>query len=62
MKNLIGRVPDKVKLLKINGLHLHDYGKEPRPKRKVGHCTILAGDRQAAIAKLGELETALHGE
>ncbi|HEY5666006.1 MAG TPA: 5-(carboxyamino)imidazole ribonucleotide synthase [Gammaproteobacteria bacterium] len=61
MRNLIGRVPDKAKLLKINGLHLHDYGKEPRPKRKVGHCTILAGDRQAAIAKLEELETALRG-
>ena len=23
------------------GLHLHDYGKEPRPGRKLGHCTLV---------------------
>lgn len=59
MRNLVGSIPDKANLLKINGLHLHDYGKSPRPKRKLGHCTILAGDRQAAIAKLEQLESAL---
>ena len=23
-------------------MHWHDYGKEPRPGRKIGHCTVVA--------------------
>jgi 5-(carboxyamino)imidazole ribonucleotide synthase len=46
MINLIGRVPPRGKLLKQAGLHLHDYGKTPRPKRKVGHLTVLAASAQ----------------
>jgi 5-(carboxyamino)imidazole ribonucleotide synthase len=41
MVNLIGSIPPRATLLKIPGLHLHDYGKAPRPGRKVGHCTIV---------------------
>jgi len=40
-------------LLSIDGLAYHDYGKEPRPGRKVGHCTILksrATERNSALA------------
>jgi 5-(carboxyamino)imidazole ribonucleotide synthase len=59
MRNLIGRIPPREKLLAIAGLHLHDYGKEFRPARKVGHCTLLAPDRDAAIARLAALETVL---
>ena len=29
------------RLLAEPGLHLHDYGKEPRHGRKLGHCTII---------------------
>jgi 5-(carboxyamino)imidazole ribonucleotide synthase len=43
MVNLIGRIPARTRLLKLNGLHLHDYGKKPRPGRKVGHCTLVEG-------------------
>lgn len=40
MVNLIGAVPDAARVLAIPGAHLHDYGKEPRPGRKVGHVTV----------------------
>jgi len=41
MINLIGRMPTRAALLAEPGLHLHDYGKPPRPGRKLGHCTIV---------------------
>jgi 5-(carboxyamino)imidazole ribonucleotide synthase len=41
MVNLIGRIPERTRLLQVPGLHLHDYGKKPRPGRKVGHCTLV---------------------
>jgi 5-(carboxyamino)imidazole ribonucleotide synthase len=50
MINLIGRIPPRARLLAPVGVHLHDYGKRPRPGRKVGHCTIVeptAGRRDA---------------
>jgi 5-(carboxyamino)imidazole ribonucleotide synthase len=59
MRNLIGSVPPREKLLNIKGLHLHDYGKEPRRLRKVGHCTIVAADRATAIEQLEVLESVL---
>jgi 5-(carboxyamino)imidazole ribonucleotide synthase len=55
MRNLIGRIPPRERLLAIEGLHLHDYGKTPRPGRKVGHCTLLAGDPDAAKQGLADL-------
>ena len=42
MVNLLGRMPPRELLLGQDGVHLHDYGKEPRPGRKLGHCTIVA--------------------
>jgi 5-(carboxyamino)imidazole ribonucleotide synthase len=42
MLNLIGRMPPRSQLLAHPDLHLHDYGKEPRPGRKLGHCTLVA--------------------
>lgn len=42
MINLIGSMPDATKVLQIPGAHLHDYGKEPRAGRKLGHLTIRA--------------------
>jgi 5-(carboxyamino)imidazole ribonucleotide synthase len=53
MINFLGKMPDRSTLLGIDGLAYHDYGKEPRPGRKVGHCTILkkaAKDRNLALA------------
>jgi 5-(carboxyamino)imidazole ribonucleotide synthase len=42
MINFIGAMPPRDELLGIPGLHWHDYGKSPRPGRKIGHCTIVA--------------------
>jgi 5-(carboxyamino)imidazole ribonucleotide synthase len=41
MINFLGLMPDRDRLLAIDGLAYHDYGKIPRPGRKLGHCTIL---------------------
>ena len=41
MVNLIGDMPPRAQLLAGDGLHLHNYGKQPRPGRKVGHCTVV---------------------
>jgi 5-(carboxyamino)imidazole ribonucleotide synthase len=41
MINFLGLMPDRENLLAIDGLAYHDYGKTPRPGRKLGHCTIL---------------------
>lgn len=42
MVNFIGQMPAREDVLALPGVHWHDYGKEPRPARKVGHCTIVA--------------------
>ncbi len=53
MINFLGSLPDRRRLLAIDGLAYHDYGKESRAGRKLGHCTILrprAADRDKALA------------
>ncbi len=40
MYNCIGEMPERDTVLAVPGAHLHDYGKLPRPKRKVGHLTL----------------------
>lgn len=42
MLNIVGTVPDLPALLQLAGAHVHLYGKEPRPARKLGHVTICA--------------------
>ncbi len=43
MLNLIGTLPERETVLRRPGWHWHDYGKAPRPGRKLGHCTVIAG-------------------
>jgi len=36
-------------------VHLHEYGKSPRPGRKLGHCTLVAptaGERNVRTRRL----------
>ena len=40
MLNLIGTIPDSARAQNLGTLH--DYGKAPRPGRKLGHITVLA--------------------
>jgi 5-(carboxyamino)imidazole ribonucleotide synthase len=42
MINLIGTMPARDTVLGMPEAHWHDYGKEPRPGRKLGHITLLA--------------------
>jgi 5-(carboxyamino)imidazole ribonucleotide synthase len=51
MVNLIGRMPPCRRLLALPGVHLHDYGKRPRPGRKMGHCTIVEPSAMARDAR-----------
>ena len=44
MVNCIGTMPERDAVLAVPGAHLHDYGKEPRPGRKLGHVTVTAPD------------------
>lgn len=44
MINLIGDLPDSTRILAIPGAHLHLYGKNARPGRKVGHITLVDDD------------------
>jgi 5-(carboxyamino)imidazole ribonucleotide synthase len=53
MINFLGKMPDRERLLSVDGLAFHDYGKDPRPGRKLGHCTILkkrTTERNSALA------------
>ena len=56
MLNWIGEMPDAASVLQEAGGHWHDYGKEPRAGRKVGHATLRADDAVAlahALARVG---------
>jgi 5-(carboxyamino)imidazole ribonucleotide synthase len=44
MVNCIGVMPSRDAVLAVPGAHLHDYGKAPRPGRKLGHVTVIADD------------------
>jgi 5-(carboxyamino)imidazole ribonucleotide synthase len=54
MINFLGNMPEIERLLGVDGLAYHNYGKEPRPGRKLGHCTITRAtsmDRDRALAR-----------
>jgi len=42
MLNWLGEMPDAASFLHVPGGHWHDYGKQPRAGRKVGHATLRA--------------------
>jgi 5-(carboxyamino)imidazole ribonucleotide synthase len=59
--NFIGGAPPLAKVLEIPGAHMHDYGKSPRPGRKVGHASMRAADRrelESGVARLCALADA----
>lgn len=55
MINLIGEVPDSAKVLAIPSAHLHLYGKEARPGRKLGHVTLRAPSFERLIDRFPSL-------
>lgn len=52
MVNLIGAVPPLGELLRIPGAHVHLYGKNPKPGRKLGHVTLTASDHEELDPKV----------
>jgi 5-(carboxyamino)imidazole ribonucleotide synthase len=61
MVNCIGRMPDRDAVLRVPGAHLHDYGKHPRPGRKVGHVTVTADDPATLAERLGAVTALCDG-
>jgi 5-(carboxyamino)imidazole ribonucleotide synthase len=55
MVNCVGTMPDPAVVLAIEGAHLHNYGKAPRPGRKLGHVTITAVDEESLAPRLERL-------
>ncbi|MCA9280012.1 MAG: 5-(carboxyamino)imidazole ribonucleotide synthase [Phycisphaeraceae bacterium] len=41
MVNLLGSIPDLASLRAVSDTHIHEYGKAPRGRRKIGHVTSL---------------------
>jgi 5-(carboxyamino)imidazole ribonucleotide synthase len=66
MANLLGDLwqggePNWVAALAVQGVRLHLYGKHhPRPRRKMGHLTVLASTAEAAIAAVTKARDALN--
>jgi 5-(carboxyamino)imidazole ribonucleotide synthase len=59
MLNLIGATPNAAAILAVPDAHLHWYGKEPRPGRKVGHVTVRAPDTATLDQRVATLERIL---
>ena len=62
MFNWIGELPDPAPVLRAVDGHWHDYGKQPRPGRKVGHATVCATDAPSMAARLAGVAGALERE
>ncbi|HQT43322.1 MAG TPA: 5-(carboxyamino)imidazole ribonucleotide synthase [Halothiobacillus sp.] len=56
MLNLIGKMPSHRAILAIPGVHLHDYGKEPRAGRKLGHLNIVGNTQTECRARATQVE------
>ena len=55
-------MPAVERVLAVPGVHLHHYGKAPRPARKLGHCTLVAGSREELSRRLESLRAAVFDE
>ena len=57
MFNIIGEMPQDTDTVENLGFVLHNYGKSPRPGRKLGHATIVAEtatERDRQLNRLGD--------
>jgi 5-(carboxyamino)imidazole ribonucleotide synthase len=50
MANIVGEVPSLEGLLGVPGAHVHLYGKDARPGRKLGHVTLVDADEEGAAS------------
>ncbi|HET7267354.1 MAG TPA: 5-(carboxyamino)imidazole ribonucleotide synthase, partial [Oleiagrimonas sp.] len=59
MFNWIGELPDVQAFLGVDDAHWHDYGKDPRAGRKVGHATVCGGNHAALRERVAAVAAAL---
>ncbi|MGH7666811.1 MAG: 5-(carboxyamino)imidazole ribonucleotide synthase [Candidatus Dormibacteria bacterium] len=59
MLNLLGELPDPAEVLTLPSAHLHLYGKEPRPQRKLGHVNVVGDDSRQVTQQVLSLGRAL---
>ena len=62
MFNWIGELPDSEPVLHTIDGHWHDYGKQSRPGRKVGHATVCAQDAKTLAGRISDIAHALKRE
>jgi len=62
MLNLIGHMPPRARVLRHGELHLHDYGKQARPGRKLGHITLIERSARARDVRARRLAAELAPE
>jgi 5-(carboxyamino)imidazole ribonucleotide synthase len=62
MFNWIGDLPAMAPVLQTVDAHWHDYGKQARPGRKVGHATVCAPDAGTLAARVAGIAHALGRE
>ena len=55
------RRPGPEALLRLPGAHLHLYGKEPRPGRKIGHVTLVGASEEVVAEAIGLVDAAADG-
>jgi 5-(carboxyamino)imidazole ribonucleotide synthase len=55
MINAISKLPPRDEILAVEGAHLHAYGKDGAPGRKVGHVTIRAESKRELCDKVERL-------
>ncbi|MBL6749138.1 MAG: 5-(carboxyamino)imidazole ribonucleotide synthase [Nevskia sp.] len=56
MLNFIGTAPATQALAALDGVHVHLYGKTPKPQRKIGHATVTAADQRSLDARLRRVQ------
>jgi len=59
MLNLLGALPPREAVLAVPGAHWHEYGKDPKPGRKVGHCTLVDADRARLLGRLKAVQAVI---
>lgn len=61
MINIIGEAGNTADLLRLPYVHLHRYGKDERPGRKIGHVTILADSYEELVWRVRNCASLLPG-
>jgi len=62
MFNWIGEMPDRERVLRVEGAHWHDYGKAPRPGRKIGHATVTAASQAQLMERVARVARIAGGD